>query len=187
MSDRRQQLLDAAIEVLGTRGLRALTHRAVDAAAELPEGSTSNAFRTREALIGGVLDRLVEVETEVWQRLATGHSAPPSDPEQATLLVAQMVRELAGPARQLTLARHAIFHEAAFHPGLQERIGAARQRLAAWGEPWLAHLGSRDPRADYLTMLALIDGLLAIQLACPDPTFDPTPSIRTALRGLSAG
>jgi DNA-binding transcriptional regulator YbjK len=183
MSDRRMQLLDAAIAVLGTRGLRALTHRAVDAEAGLPEGSTSNAFRTREALIGGVLDRLVEVETQLWQQLASRR--PPASVEEFAQLIGLMVREMAGPARALTLARHAVFHEAAFQPGLQDRIRASRDRLAEWGVPWLAQFGSTAPATDYLTALALIDGLLAIQLACPDPAFDPTPAIRTTLRGMS--
>lgn len=183
MSDRREQILDAAIAVLGTKGLRALTHRAVDAQAGLPEGSTSNSFRTREALVGGILDRLVEIETAVWQRLAG--QRPPRSLEQFAQLIGDMVGEVTGPAKALTLARHAIFHEAAFHPGLQEKIRAARRQLAAWGEPWLAQFGSTAPAADYLTVLALVDGLVAIQLACPEPDFDPTPSILTTLRGMT--
>ncbi|MBV1852865.1 TetR/AcrR family transcriptional regulator [Catellatospora tritici] len=186
MSDRRQQTLDAAIAVLGTRGLRALTHRAVDAQASLPEGSTSNGYRTRDALVGAVLDRLVEIETQVWQRLVDERAAPPASPEEFAQLIAAMVHQLTGAARHLTLARHAVFHEAAFQPELQGKIRAARDRLAAWGIPWVARLGSTDPRTDYLSMLALVDGLVAIQLACPDPDFDPTPAIRTMLAGITA-
>ena len=51
MPDRRTTLLDAALELVGTQGMRGLTHRAVDAAADLPPGSTSNYFRTRAALL----------------------------------------------------------------------------------------------------------------------------------------
>ncbi|GAA2382404.1 hypothetical protein Cme02nite_53580 [Catellatospora methionotrophica] len=182
MSDRKEQVLDAAIAVLGTKGLRALTHRAVDAQAGLPEGSTSNGFRTRETLIGGILDRLVDLETALWQRLAG--QRPPHSLEEFAQLIAAMVGEVTGSARALTLARHAIFHEAAFQPELQRKIRIARQRLAGWGEPWLAQFGSTAPQADFLTMLALLDGLVAIQLACPEPGFDPTPSILTALRGM---
>ena len=42
MTDRRTLLLDAALELVGTQGMRGLTHRAVDAAAGLPPGSTSS-------------------------------------------------------------------------------------------------------------------------------------------------
>ena len=41
----------------GTAGLRALTHNRVDERAALPRGSTSNYFRTREALILGIVER----------------------------------------------------------------------------------------------------------------------------------
>ena len=54
--------LDAAIELLGTEGLRALTHVRVDLRAGLPKGSTSNYFRTRAALLTGVVDRILERE-----------------------------------------------------------------------------------------------------------------------------
>ncbi len=49
MANRREELLDAAISVLGERGIHGLSHRAVDAVARLPTGSTSNYFRTRDA------------------------------------------------------------------------------------------------------------------------------------------
>ena len=60
---------DVAIDVLASGGGRQLTHRAVDAAAGLPVGSTSNRFRTRDALLGGVLGRILERETAVWADL----------------------------------------------------------------------------------------------------------------------
>jgi DNA-binding transcriptional regulator YbjK len=183
-SERETRVLDAAIAVLGTRGLRQLTHRTVDTAAGLPLGSTSNVFRTRETLIMGVLDRLVEVETAAWGRLAGPAATGQVPVEEFAELVAQLVRELAGPAKAVTLARHAIFHEAAFSPPLQEKIRVARSKLAQWGEPLIAHFGSPVPRRHYLTMLAVIDGLLSNQLASPDDDFDPLPSILVVLQGL---
>lgn len=51
MPDRREQIADAAIEIIARDGLRALTHRAVDRELNLPDGSTSYYFRTRRSLI----------------------------------------------------------------------------------------------------------------------------------------
>lgn len=183
VTDRRTLLLDAAIEVLGTRGLRQLTHRTVDAVAGLPEGSASNHFRTREALISGVLDRLVDRETELWGRLG---GAQPLDAERFATAAGAMITELAGPGRAVTLARYAIFHEAAFNPDLQRRIAENRERLAAWGVPLVAALGSAEPERHYRMLLDLIDGLLLNQLASPTPTFDPAATIRTLLRAWSS-
>jgi DNA-binding transcriptional regulator YbjK len=183
VTDRRSLLLDAAIRVLGTRGLRQLTHRTVDAEAELPQGSASNYFRTREALISGVLDRLVERETELWGRLAPAGGRP-MDPQQFATVVGEMIIELAGPGRVITLARYAIFHEAAFNSELQRRIAENRDRLATWGVPLIAALGSPEPARHYRMLLDLVDGLLLNQLASPVPGFDPAETIRAALDGI---
>ena len=51
-TDRRQLLADAAIAVISGSGMRALTHRAVDAAADVPSGTTSYHFRTRRECCG---------------------------------------------------------------------------------------------------------------------------------------
>ncbi|GGN83945.1 TetR/AcrR family transcriptional regulator [Nocardia rhizosphaerihabitans] len=55
-TDRRGQIVAGAIDLIATRGIRALTHRAVDTQLELPAGSTSYYFRTRHALIEAVAD-----------------------------------------------------------------------------------------------------------------------------------
>jgi AcrR family transcriptional regulator len=55
-TDRRAQIVAGAIELIATRGIRALTHRALDTQLALPAGSTSYYFRTRQALIEAVAD-----------------------------------------------------------------------------------------------------------------------------------
>lgn len=182
MTDRRQHLLDAAIRVLGTRGLRQLTHRAVDAEAGLPEGSASNQFRTRDALVSGVFRRLVEVETAAWDQLAG--QLPPGDVVAFVTVLGRLIRQLTTEGRVVVLARHALFIEAAVHPELRREIGAGRQRLAQWGIPLVAGLGSTDPAAHFRMLLSLVDGLFSNQLAYPEDDFDPEGAIAALLRGL---
>ncbi|WP_336086706.1 TetR/AcrR family transcriptional regulator [Nocardia sp. SSK8] len=55
-TDRRSQIVRGAIDLIATQGIRALTHRALDTRLELPPGSTSYYFRTRNALIAAVAD-----------------------------------------------------------------------------------------------------------------------------------
>src|SRR3954469_19932213 len=62
-SARARQVGDAAIAVLAGQGARGLTHRAVDQAAGLPPGTTSNYARTRAALLTLALTRIGELET----------------------------------------------------------------------------------------------------------------------------
>ena len=58
---RRALIADAAISTLARDGMRGLTHRAVDRAAGLPEGSASYYFRTRQALLQATVERLAEL------------------------------------------------------------------------------------------------------------------------------
>ena len=179
MSDRETKILDAAIQVLGTRGTRHLTHRAVDEQAGLPLGSTSNRFRTRETLLARVLRRILEQEIATWRRVAV-----PVGADGFAQAVGHLVRDLSGDGRVLTLARYAIFVEAATQPSLQRQIAEAQQRLTDWAAPLIAALGSTDPVRHLRLLLSLVDGMLTSQLASPDPEFDPETAITTMLRGM---
>ena len=58
--DRRQRIIDAAIRVVGEKGLAGLTHRAVAAAADVPLGSTTYHFRTLDELTVAALRQASE-------------------------------------------------------------------------------------------------------------------------------
>lgn len=66
---RKDVVTDSAIAVVAEQGVRGLTHRAVDAMAELPVGSTSNVYRTRDALITGIMERIGELNARRLERL----------------------------------------------------------------------------------------------------------------------
>ncbi|MEU9831963.1 TetR/AcrR family transcriptional regulator [Streptosporangium sp. NPDC048047] len=68
-SERALVVAEAAITLLAERGMRGLTHRAVDEEAGLPPGSTSNLARTRSALLELALERLAEIEGAVFEPL----------------------------------------------------------------------------------------------------------------------
>ncbi|WP_197322123.1 TetR/AcrR family transcriptional regulator [Saccharomonospora sp. NB11] len=186
MTTRRNQVLDAAIRVLGTRGTRQLTHRAVDAEARLPQGSTSNYFRNRDALVAGVLDRLVTQDEQAWGLFSADLANLTLTLDTFTDALVQFVDELAATARTATLARYAIFLEAAHHEHLRELIETRRLRLQAWGAPWLQRLGSPRPEHDFAALRSLLDGLLLHQCTQPSPDFDPSVPVRALLEGLSA-
>lgn len=61
-ADRKTRLADAAIDVLGTGGVRALTHRAVDTRAGLPQGTCSYHFPSRTALLTAALTRIAALD-----------------------------------------------------------------------------------------------------------------------------
>ncbi|WP_020579389.1 TetR/AcrR family transcriptional regulator [Actinopolymorpha alba] len=184
MTSRREELLDAAISVLGEHGARRLTHRAVDAAAGVPAGSTSNYFRTRDALVKAIVERFTAREQSIWEEIAT--TARPTTAAGLTDALAEFAVDATGPRRTLTLARYALFIEAAQAPSLQEHLTLTREHVLTWAAGWLEEVGSSDPRDDAALLLDLFDGLLLHQLASPDPAFDPAPRLSALIEILTA-
>ncbi|CUU59338.1 regulatory protein, tetR family [Parafrankia irregularis] len=182
MASRRDDLLDAAIGLLGEQGVRALTHRAVDAAAGLPAGSTSNYFRTKEALFDAIVERVPARERANFEELAA-HLAPRTTTDLAKALAA-FARDSAGRERALTLSRYAILVEASRRPELRERLADSGARVNAWFTTWLRLVGSTDPDHHLHVVGNYLTGLVLHQLAIPDPDFDPTAHLDALLRSL---
>jgi DNA-binding transcriptional regulator YbjK len=178
MSTRRDELLDAAITVLGERGMHALTHRAVDATAGLPAGSTSNHFRTRDALLDAVVQRFAARERAAWEDVA--RRMHPTTPHELARVLVRAVTEATGTFRTLTLARYAILVEAGIRPSLRAQLRTTGTGVDAWFMQWLRVAGSTDPERDGPIIMDHCTGLVLHALAMPDPAFDPTDQI-TAL------
>jgi AcrR family transcriptional regulator len=178
MATRREELLDAAITVLGERGIHALTHRAVDTAARLPAGSTSNHFRTRDALLNAVVERFAARERANWENLAM--RMYPTTPDELAEVIVIAAKEATGRHRTLTQARYAILVEAGIHPSLRAQLSTTGAGVNAWFMNWLRVAGSTDPERDAPIIMNHYTGLILHDLANPDPAFDPTDQI-TAL------
>lgn len=176
-------LLDAAIVVVGTEGIRRLTHRAVDATAGLPAGSTSNYFRTRDSLVTAVVDRFVAREKAAWQAIAD--AARPADRDELAAALAAYVRRATGPDRALTIARYSLFVEAALRPELQARLADSARAVEQWGSHWLTAIGSTDPTVECRLILDQLDGIMLHRLAFSDPSVDLDAVILAATRALT--
>lgn len=123
MTPTRTRALDAAIDLLATEGLRALTHARVDERAGIPRGSASNYFRTRVALRTGVAQRILERElTPVGAALA-----PASAPELVDAL-AGLIEIITGPGRDVTTARLILSMEASHDAALRAEPSRGRRR-----------------------------------------------------------
>ena len=95
----RERALDAAVELLGAEGLRALTHVRVDDRAGLPKGSTSNHFRTRAALLEGVVAHLGARD-----RPAVSAAAAPDSADALVADLEALYGRMTGPHRATTAA-----------------------------------------------------------------------------------
>ncbi|QJY45498.1 TetR/AcrR family transcriptional regulator [Pseudonocardia broussonetiae] len=182
MPNRRTVLLDAAIEVLGERGVRAVTHRAVDAEAGVGAGSTANYFPTRDGLFAAIVERFAEREGQDLEELVT--TSVPGTPAELGRTLATFVRHGTTRSRTLTLCRCALLVESANNPDLREHIVSTGQRVGTWFTAWLRLVGSTDPALHVHVIGNYLTGLTLHQLAMPDPHFDPTDRIVALLESL---
>jgi DNA-binding transcriptional regulator YbjK len=180
---RRDEALDAALALLGSGGSRGLTHGAVDRAGSLPAGTTSNHFRTREQLLAGALEHLATREVAMIEAFEAA-SAVPASAEDLVAETASMIGYLLGPGRTRTLARHAVFLEAAWRPELQAALRQATAPFWRLLEERLGRLGCPDPAASARTLLACVDGIVLDQLIRPEAGFDASAALRPLVRAL---
>jgi AcrR family transcriptional regulator len=175
-------LLDAAVEVLGERGMRALTHRAIDAEAGVAAGSTVNYFPTRESLLEAIVDRVSAMERGHFDDIAAGIC--PATPAELGRALAGFARDSTGARRALTLSRYAILVEAGHNARIRHQLASTGGRVNAWFANWLRLIGSHDADRDVHVLGNYITGLMLHQLAVPDPGFDPADKITALLESL---
>ncbi len=177
----RQRALEAAVELLGAEGVRALTHARVDDRAGLPPGSTSNWFRTRRALLAGVVDRIAERE-----RADFDPAAMPAATGLDALIegLCAMTELQTGPFASRTRARYALFLELANEPELGEPLRRQRREFERWTEQIVIAVGIADPVPTTRALMALGDGLILHRLSV-DPGLDMRPAIERAVRALA--
>ena len=104
--------------------MRALTHGRVDAAAGLPKGSTSNHFRTRAALLDGVMTWMLEQQLgEVGTAFEVGSV------DELVDMLTGLFAHMTGPDREVTGARMVLIVEAAHDPDLRTALAAGRRTV----------------------------------------------------------
>ncbi|MFF8930393.1 TetR/AcrR family transcriptional regulator [Streptomyces longwoodensis] len=175
LPDRRELIADTAIDTVATAGLRGLTHRAVDAAAGLPAGSTSYYFRTRSALIGACYLRLAEVTVADVDRWEARYGGP--DPDSAAEALAALLHHWLTADRNRQLARFELSLEAARRPELRADLHTAGLAARARAAALLESLGAPHPTSAADLLVAWTDGLLYDRLAGATAATRPAPDV----------
>jgi DNA-binding transcriptional regulator YbjK len=164
---------------VGEQGIRALTHARVDERAGLPKGSTSNWFRTRDALVAGVAAWLAESERNDF---SAGATTPSIDtPEELVDALSLVIAVQSGPLASRTRARYALFLEGAGDEAMLAPLVAQRRVFVEWTTSLLRHVGARAPEESARTLMAAGDGLLLHRLTV-DPDAEIRPVVERAVR-----
>ena len=162
-------MADAAIGVLADLGARGFTHRAVDQAAGLPPGTTSNYARTRQALLTLTLTRIAELDAAEGAGLyGTGISGSgmPGSERLTDGLARMLYRTITDDgARQRFLARLELAFEATRHPELRAAYDEMGRGFRTEAARLLATAGSARPGRDAWTLIAWVEGTAFYALA----------------------
>lgn len=181
-------IADAALGLLAERGMRGLTHRAVDEAAGLPQGSTSNRARTRSALLEVAVRRLAARELELLGGDALGSAEPTSAEGLAALLAAALHRSLT-EGRELARARFELALEAARRPELRTAYDAEGRGFRELLRALLAGVDAPEPERQSQSLVSWCEGTLFYAITGASAAAPPTEEqLRTGaaevLRGM---
>ena len=180
--DRRQRIANAGIALIARGGTHRLTHRAVDAEAGLPNGSTSYYARSRRDLIRLVMEQLSAesqadlTDLEVPEKLTV---------RQATDLVGRLAKRLIlnGDAQA---ARFALMFEVRDDDELRRELTVDAPVRSSFDEKavkLLRALGATDPEGTAPEFVALVDAVLMYRAVEAAP-IDPVGVVETYLTGL---
>jgi DNA-binding transcriptional regulator YbjK len=189
---RRAEIADAAISTLARDGMRGLTHRAVDRAAGLPEGSASYYFRTRQALLQATVERLAELDSTdmppgTGMPPTTGLPAPSGqDLDAFAAAAARIVESWLTSGRERQLARYELALEATRRPELRQALVASGATIRAMVASQFAAAGVRQPGQRAADFVAFLDGLLFDQIAGAGARELTSADLRAAIRALLA-
>jgi len=189
--DRRMQILEAAVRIIGRDGPGAVTHRAVAAEAGVPLAATTYYFSSKEALFNEALvlsvqPDLVELESLIGSAPSRIGSVESFANEIARFLVLQLRRR-----RTTVVAQYELELEAARVPALRSAARASTNAYIRLCTVMFERAGSSDAAGDARLLVALMDGLLLDQLSAPQPrsfTVDAVAlQIRRFIEGLLGG
>jgi DNA-binding transcriptional regulator YbjK len=165
--ERRNQILDAAIDILADTGVGGVTHRQVDTRAGLPPGTTSNYFRTRLALLEAVTAYVADLH---WQRVATLQSlvGQTQSREGVRALMTRMITDPDEGSQRRNIARWELFLEGTRRPELALALNEI-QSAAVKSASLILEAAGFDPSTEQMGELSrLLNGL-----AFSNMTFSP--------------
>ncbi|GFH35278.1 TetR/AcrR family transcriptional regulator [Streptomyces pacificus] len=158
--DRRRRIIDAAIRVVGRRGIAGLSHRTVAAEAQVPLGSTTYHFASLDELLVAALRQANEGFAAA-VRDSGALADPRCDPAGE---LARLLGEWLGGERNGVELEYELYLAALRRPAL-------RPVVAEWTEGVTQVLARRSDPATARALVALMDGV-CLQVLLTDTAYD---------------
>jgi DNA-binding transcriptional regulator YbjK len=157
-ADRRARLLDAAITIIGSRGLAQLSMRTLAAEAGMPLGAVGYYFDDKQQLIAEAFRWHAERELERVTRTISSIGDAGSAADLGRVLAGFVIEGL-NPVGTELIAEYEFLLEATRRPELARASTAWLQALHDRLHETVRGLGSPDPAADTGILLATMSGL----------------------------
>ncbi|GGG24120.1 hypothetical protein GCM10007304_42450 [Rhodococcoides trifolii] len=185
-TDRRALMADGAIELLAAGGVHGLTHRRLDRALGLPEGSASNVFARRIDLLRAALDVIVAREMAIVQSVSVRDDVMSID--AAADVFADVMDAWLRPAnREVLIARYTLILEASRSGELAPLMAAARSRFVELAENVCSATSMAADRTDAaVQIVAWADGVLLAHITAAERV-PSRADIRSGVRLLLTG
>jgi DNA-binding transcriptional regulator YbjK len=158
--ERRQRIIDAAIRVVGEKGIAGLSHRSVAAEADVPLGSTTYHFTTLDELMVAALRQANEAFAKV---IASRGGLEDPRTDLAGELAGWMGEWLAGDRTGVEL-EYELYLAALRRPAL-------RPVADEWTRDLAEQLARRTDPVTARALVALIDGI-CLQVLLTDAVYD---------------
>ncbi|WP_164473831.1 TetR/AcrR family transcriptional regulator [Gordonia insulae] len=159
--ERRTKFGEAAVEIIATQGLRALTHRTVDETAGFPSGSVNYYAPSRSRLLALALETVhAQLRSIAMTAFGPLMSPGPHSPDEVIECGTVFVETARLEFPDVVTARHALLVEAQFYPELGDMINDHRQELIQLSIAVGAAFRPEHPEDAANLVVALMDGLI---------------------------
>jgi TetR/AcrR family transcriptional regulator, regulator of biofilm formation and stress response len=158
-AERRGAIVDAAVRIIATRGLPALTHRAVAREAKVPLAATTYYFASKDEILREALEALAAAEVERLAELAA-RIREISSADKLASLVAEALFPDPEDAERRWIAQFEIYLEAARDPALRPAVEHWRAAFVEVAESALRVAGAPEPEGRAELAVAGMNGLL---------------------------
>jgi DNA-binding transcriptional regulator YbjK len=163
--ERRDALADAAIGIVARNGVHGLSHRTVDEKAGVPNGTASNYFRSRDALLQAAGERVIQ-QHRAWIMAQVTMNPEPSRAQVIDNLAAVLDQSVT-VYRDRMVAMFELAMESTRRPALAEvfaRLSGEEMQFMRTAHEG-ADLGPAD--VDVAMLNAFYNGMLFVALVIP--------------------
>jgi len=161
VADPRGRLLDAALSIVGSQGLRALTHRRIEDEAGLARGSARYHLGTNDQIIAATLEHAVLRDSRTNEAVLAkvGFEALAGSTTSLPEILATLVSAYLENPEALR-ARYELLLEATRRPSLEAEAQRWRAQFVSTAELALTAAGQADPHTVAVLLVACGDGLV---------------------------